>query len=72
MIAAVCPLSVQDTDGGEGTSAQTDKVPSVELQANRYLSSWANLIAVTASRKQQRISQTVHEYKMNFVARHHR
>lgn len=39
MIAAVCPLSVQDTDGGEGTSAQTDKVPSVELQANRYLSS---------------------------------
>ena len=60
MIAAVCPLSVQDTDGGEGTSAQTDKVPSVELQANRYLSSWANLIAVTASRKQQRISHRLY------------
>ena len=53
MTAAVCPLSVQDTDGGDGTSAQTDRVPSVELQANRYLSSWANLMAVTAANKEE-------------------
>ena len=45
--AAVCPRSVQDTDGGEGTSAQTDSVPSAELHAKWCLSSLANLMAVT-------------------------
>ena len=47
VMAAVCPRRVQDTDGGEGTSAQTESVPSAELHAKRCLSSFANLMAVT-------------------------
>lgn len=49
--AAVCPLSVQVTDGGDGTRTQTDSVPSAELHPKRNLSSLANLIAVTKNKQ---------------------
>lgn len=60
-MAAVCPLSVQDTDAGDGTRTQTDSVPSVELHAKRYLSSCANLMAVTTNTKTKTKTENIEQ-----------
>ncbi len=46
---SVWPLSVATTVAGDGSTWQMDRVPSIELQATRDLSSLANLTAVTGN-----------------------